>query len=293
MNPQKITQSQIQKIYKPAEPKTHKGIQGHALIIGGSYGKIGSVCLAGKAALRSGCGLVTVYLPECGYNIIQSTVPEAMAVTDGKKHLGKIKFRIAPKAIGIGPGMGQSDETQMAFRKFLKSNAIPLVIDADGLNILSENEDWLELLQPGRGAAKTILTPHYKELERLLDGWNSDEEMLQKTIALSKQHNVIIVVKGAPTQIIDGDDIYENTSGNAALATAGSGDVLTGIITGLLAQSYDPLHAALLGVYLHGTTADIALPHSGTESFIASDIIHLLGKAFLSIGGNRNEIGFK
>ncbi len=293
MNPQKITQSQVRKIYKPIDPKAHKGTQGHALIIGGSYGKIGSVCLASKAALRSGCGLVTTYLPECGYSTIQSTVPEAMAITDGKKYLEKIKFKIIPKAIGIGPGMGQEDDTQMGFRKFLKSNTIPLVIDADGLNILSENEDWLELLQPTRGAAKTILTPHYKELERLLDGWESEAEMLEKTIAFSKQYSLIIVMKGAPTQIIDGADIYENTSGNAALATAGSGDVLTGIITGLLAQSYDPLHAALLGVYLHGMTADIALPHTGTESFIASDIIHLLGKAFLSIGGSRNEIGFK
>lgn len=288
IKPVKITQSFVHKIYRPANPKTHKGTQGHALIIGGSYGKIGSVCLAGKAALRAGCGLVTAYLPECGYNIIQSVVPEAMAITDGKKHLEKIKFKITPKAIGIGSGMGQADQTQMAFRKFLKSNQIPLVIDADGLNILSENEDWLELLQP-----QTILTPHYKELERLLDGWASETEMLQKVIGFSKQYNIIIVMKGAPTQIIDGDDLYENTTGNAALATAGSGDVLTGILTGLLAQSYDPLQAALLGVYLHGATADIALPHTGTESFIASDITHLLGKAFLSIGGSRNEIGFK
>ncbi|MFT3796364.1 NAD(P)H-hydrate dehydratase [Flavobacterium sp.] len=285
----KLTKSFIQKIYKPISAKAHKGTQGHALIIGGSYGKMGSICLSTKAALHSGCGLATAFIPKCGYDILQISIPEAMVITDKEdKYISKISFSIEPKAIGIGPGMGQADETQMAFRKFLKNNTVPLVIDADGLNMLSENDEWLELLQP-----QTILTPHYKELERLLDGWDSDEDMLQKAVAFSKQHQVIVVMKGAPTQIIDGDNIYENTTGNPALATAGSGDVLTGIITGLLAQSYEPIHAAQLGVYLHGLTADIALPHTGHESFVASDIIHLLGKAFLTLQGYRNEIGFK
>lgn len=289
MNLQKITKFQIQKIYKPVDTQAHKGTQGHALIIGGSYGKMGSICLSTKAALKSGCGLATAFIPKCGYEILQVSVPEAMVITDKEnKSISKINFAIEPKAIGIGPGMGQEDETQMAFRKFLKSNKVPLVIDADAINMLSENDEWLELVQP-----KTILTPHYKELERLLDGWDSDDEMLQKTITLSKTYQVIIVMKGAPTKIIDGDHIYENTTGNPALATAGSGDVLTGIITSLLAQSYEPIEAAQLGVYLHGLAADIALPHTGHESFVASDIIHLLGKAFLTLQGNRNEIGFK
>jgi ADP-dependent NAD(P)H-hydrate dehydratase len=132
------------------------------------------------------------------------------------------------------------------------------------------------LLQP-----ETILTPHPKELERLIGSWNSNQEKFEKTIEFSKQYGVIIVMKGAPTHIVNEDDIYQNTTGNAALATAGSGDVLTGIITSLLAQGYQPIQAAQLGVYVHGLTADIALPETGYQSFIASDIIANLGKAFL------------
>jgi hydroxyethylthiazole kinase-like uncharacterized protein yjeF len=133
---------------------------------------------------------------------------------------------------------------------------------------------------------KAILTPHQKELERLIGKWNSDTEKLEKTIAFSKLHHLIIVMKGAPTKIIDGKTIYENTTGNAALATAGTVDVLTGMITSLLAQSYDPIDAALLGVYLHGLTADIGLPETGYQSFLASDIISNIGRAYLSLGAN-------
>jgi len=130
---------------------------------------------------------------------------------------------------------------------------------------------------------KTILTPHPKELERLIGKWNSNTEKFEKTIAFSKLNHLIVVMKGAPTFIIDGETIYENTTGNAALATAGAGDVLTGMITSLLAQSYEPIDAAVLGVYLHGLTADIALPETGYQSFIASDVIANIGKAYLSL----------
>lgn len=289
MNPQKLTKSSIQKIYKPIDAKAHKGTQGHALLIGGSYGKIGSVCLSSKAAIKSGCGLVTAFIPKCGYEILQTAIPEAMVLTDkSKNHVSSIKFDIEPHAIGIGPGIGKHPETQKAFHKFLKVCEIPIVVDADGLNILSENQKWLTFLP-----LNAILTPHPKELERLIGSWESDEEMLEKAIFFSIAYNCIIVRKGAPTQIIDGENVYENTTGNPALATAGSGDVLTGIITSLLAQSYEPIHAAMLGVYLHGLTADIALPETGHESFIASDIIGHLGSAFLTLKGHRNEIGFK
>lgn len=289
MKPQKITKSHIQKIYKPVDPKAHKGTQGHALLIGGSYGKIGSVALSSKAALHSGCGLVTALIPGCGYEILQISVPEVMVITDkSSKHISKIKFDIAPHAIGIGPGIGKHPETQKAFHKFLKNCATPIVIDADALNILSGNPKWLTFLP-----SNAILTPHPKELERLIGAWESEGQMIEKTIAFSITYNCIVVMKGAPTQIIDGETVYENTTGNQALATAGSGDVLTGIITSLLAQSYEPIDAATLGVYLHGLTADIALPHTGHESFIASDIISLLGKAFLTLKGHHSEIGFK
>jgi ADP-dependent NAD(P)H-hydrate dehydratase len=278
-NPIYIDQKEILKRYKQPDKHTHKGIQGHALIIGGSYGKIGAVSLSSKACLKTGCGLVTVFIPKCGYTILQTSIPEVMVLTDIQEEIiSNITFVIAPQAIGIGPGLGQAVETQNALYQFLKTNRIPLVIDADALNIISKNKKLLALLQP-----KTVITPHPKELERLIGKWDSEEEKMSKIISFSKQYQVIIVMKGAPTQIIDSETVYQNITGNAALATAGTGDVLTGMITSLLAQSYEPIIAAILGVYLHGLTADIALPETGSQSFIASDVIANIGKAFLSI----------
>ncbi|HAH56375.1 MAG TPA: NAD(P)H-hydrate dehydratase [Flavobacterium sp.] len=274
-----IDKSEILKRYKPIDANTHKGIQGHALIIGGSYGKIGAMTLSSRACLKTGCGLVTVFVPRCGYRILQISNPEVMVLTDiAVKYISKIIIDFVPKAIGIGPGMGQDIETHTALHRFLKTNKIPLVIDADALNILAQNQQWLTFLPE-----KTIFTPHQKELERLIGKWNSDAEKFQKTVNFSKQNNLIIVMKGAPTYIIDGETIYENTTGNAALASAGTGDVLTGMITSLIAQSYVPIDAAIIGVYLHGLTADIALPETGYQSFSASDIITYIGKAYLSL----------
>ena len=274
-----IHKAAILKRYKPIDAHTHKGIQGHSLLIGGSYGKVGAMVLSSKACLKTGCGLVTVFIPECGYEILQTANPEVMVLPDvQKKFISKIEFDFVPQAIGIGPGIGQELETQNALHEFLINYKIPLVIDADALNILSQNAGWISLLPN-----KAILTPHLKELERLIGNWNSDEEKFEKTVAFSKLHHLIIVMKGAPTFIIDGETIYENTTGNAALATAGTGDVLTGMITSLLAQSYEPIDAALIAVYLHGLTADIALPETGYQSFIASDIIDRIGKAYLSL----------
>ena len=279
MNTIPITKNIILNRYQPIDSKTHKGIQGHALIIAGSYGKIGAAVLASKSCLKSGCGLVTAFVPRSGYDILQMANPEVMTLTDeSEKYISNIKFDIKPQAIAIGPGLGQEKKTQKAIHEFLKINTIPLVIDADALNILSQNTEWLPLLPH-----KTILTPHPKELERLIGKWSTEEAKFNKTMAFSKQYNLVIVMKGAPTYIIDGETIYQNTTGNAALATAGSGDVLTGIITSLVAQSYQPIDAAILGVYLHGLTADIALPQTGYQSFIASDIIDYLGSAFISL----------
>ncbi|MEL1241275.1 NAD(P)H-hydrate dehydratase [Flavobacterium flavipallidum] len=274
-----LDKKEILKYYKPIAVDTHKGIQGHALLIGGSYGKMGAVCLSSKAALKTGCGLVTAFVPKCGYDIVQISIPEVMVLTDEKrKCISNINFDFQPNAIGIGPGIGQDEVTQKTFLKLLRTNKSPLVIDADALNILSKNKAWFLLLP-----ARTILTPHPKELERLIGEWNSEEEKFEKTISFSLQYNVIVVMKGAPTHIVDGETIYKNTTGNPALATAGSGDVLTGMITSLLAQSYEAVQAAILGVYLHGLTADIALPKTGFQSFIASDIIGHIGEAFLSL----------
>ncbi|RZJ66677.1 MAG: NAD(P)H-hydrate dehydratase [Flavobacterium sp.] len=279
MKNQRITKTAARKIYRPAAPNAHKGTQGHALLIGGSYGKMGSITLSSKAAIHSGAGLVTAFIPECGYEILQISIPEVMVITDvERKHLSGIEFEITPSAIGIGPGIGQEQPVQKAFHDFLQTVKAPLVIDADGLNILSEHKDWISLLPQN-----TILTPHPKELERLIGHFESQEEIEKSAMKFALEHKVILVMKGASTRITDGKSIFENTTGNAALATAGSGDVLTGIITGLLAQGYEPLSAAQLGVYLHGLTADLALPKTGTESFTASDIIENLGKAFLEI----------
>jgi hydroxyethylthiazole kinase-like uncharacterized protein yjeF len=275
----KITKEEALKCYIPIAIDTHKGIQGHVLIIGGSYGKMGSVCLSSKAALKSGCGLVTAYIPKCGYTILQTVIPETMVLTDdANEFIEQIQYSFKADAIGIGMGLRNESQTQFAFHNFLKTNEAPLVVDADALNILSQNKDWIALL-----SKKTILTPHKKELERLIGTWQTESEKLVKVMAFSKKYNLIIVVKGAPTLLVDGDIVYENTTGNQALATAGSGDVLTGIITSLLAQGYEPIKAAILGVYLHGLTADIALPETGFHSFIASDIVNYLGKAFLSL----------
>lgn len=275
-----ITKEEILKFYKSINPLTHKGLQGHALIIAGSYGKIGAAVLASKACLKSGCGLVTTFTPKCGYQILQISIPEVMVVTDENTNfITNIHFPLIPQAIGIGPGIGQELATQKALFEFLRSNKIPLVLDADALNIVAENQSWLELVPEN-----TILTPHPKELERLLGKWNSESEKFQKTISFSEKYKIIIVMKGAPTYIINKQEIYENTTGNAALATAGSGDTLTGIITSFLAQGYEPKDAAKLGAFIHGLTADIALPQTGYQSFIASDIIENLGKAFLELG---------
>ena len=273
----KINREEFRKRYQPIDKLTHKGIQGHALIIGGSYGKMGSVVLTSKACLKTGCGLVTVIIPKCGYEILQTSIPEVMVETDDYfEHITTLIIENKFQAIGIGMGMGQDLDTQHAFHFFLKRNTIPLVIDADGLNILSQNIEWLELVPKN-----TILTPHPKELERLVGVWDSEEDKMFRVQQLSHKYNLIVVLKGSPTVIVQNEAFYENTTGNQALATAGSGDVLTGIITSLVAQSYMPLDAAILGVYLHGLTADIAAPKMSYQAFIASDIIENIGNAYL------------
>lgn len=277
-----LDKTEAWKRFKPIPDDAHKGSQGHALIVGGSYGKIGSVCLASKACLKSGAGLVTAYVPKCGYEIVQSVVPEVMVITDDyADHITTVNHKLTLNAIGFGMGLGQNPDVQQAMFHFLKMNAVPMVIDADGLNILSENKEWLEMLPK-----KAILTPHLKELERLIGKWTSHSDRIEKVQSFSKAFDVIVVVKGTPTFIVYTDSVFENITGNQALATAGSGDVLTGIITGLMAQGYSPLDGALLGVYLHGLTADLAVPEMGHHAFIALDIIAYLGKAFLSLEKN-------
>ncbi len=273
---------EIASLLKPLEKFAHKGTEGHALIIGGSLGKTGSVCLAAKAALKTGCGLVTAYLPQCGVPVIQSNFPEAMAIEDQhREHISDIRYSLHPDAIGIGIGMGQHPETQDALHRFLQNNRTPLVIDADGLNILAQHREWISLLPP-----KTILTPHPKELSRLIGEWSNDYDKIQKTRLFAKENDLVVVIKGAYSLIIDAESVYLNSTGTPALATAGSGDVLTGMITSLLAQGYKPTDAARVGVYLHGLTADLTKEQIHPRSFIAGDIIGHIGDAYWKLEKN-------
>ncbi|MEH6535584.1 MAG: NAD(P)H-hydrate dehydratase [Psychroserpens sp.] len=274
-----IGKREVLPIYKPREKFVHKGTYGHSLIIGGSYGKIGSVILTSRATLSIGAGMVTAFVPKCGYQIMQTAFPEAMVITDENEQIiSNINFDIEPKVIGLGIGIGTETVTISALEKFLKSNKTPLVIDADGLNILSKKKALLKSLPE-----QTVLTPHPKELERLIGKWKDDFDKLEKTKKFSKKYNVIVVIKGANTITVFQDKYYINSTGNPGMATAGTGDILTGVITGLISQDYDPLEAAIFGVYLHGRAADIAIEDLGYQSLIASHIIEALGKAYVDL----------
>lgn len=274
-----IGKNEMLPIYKPREKFSHKGTYGHGLLIGGSYGKIGAMLLSGRGMLASGAGLVTVYVPKCGYMPMQTALPEAMVITDiDDDILTAIKYDIEPTAIGIGMGMGTNEKTHAAFQMFLKTNNLPLIIDADGINLLSKHEGDLGLIKP-----QTVFTPHPKELERLLGKWKDDFDKLKKAKAFSKKYKCILVIKGAHTITVFQDKLYINSTGNPGLATGGTGDVLTGIITGLIGQGYEPLIASLFGVYLHGKSADIAVNDYSYQSLTASHIIDYLGQAYLDL----------
>jgi len=271
--------NEVLPMYIPRKKYSHKGSYGHSLIIGGSYGKIGAVILAARGSLCAGSGLVTAYVPKCGYLPMQTSLPEAMVVTDNdEEEISNIDFSITPNVIGIGVGIGTSEATVKAFSQFLKSNKVSLVIDADGLNILSKNPDLLQKMPP-----QTILTPHPKELERLVGKWKDDFDKLKRTKEFSRKYDCIVLIKGANSIVVYGDKGYVNTTGNPGMATGGSGDVLTGIISGLVAQGYSPLNATIFGVYIHGKAADIAVGDCGFQSLLASDILDNIGKAYLDL----------
>ncbi len=266
-------------IYIPRDKYSHKGQFGHSLIIGGSYGKIGAVTLASRGALSAGAGLVSAFVPKCGYDVIQSSFPEAMVITDeNSNYITNIDFDFKPSVIAFGVGVGDHMKTVEAFEVLLKSNIAPMVIDADGLNILSKHPYLLELLPEN-----SVLTPHPKELERLIGAWTNDFEKLEKAKEFSNQYKVLLVIKGANTITVFENKFYINATGNPGLSTAGSGDVLTGIITGLISQGYSPLSAAVFGVYLHGKAADIAVEDYGYQSLIASHVIEYLGAAYMDL----------
>jgi hydroxyethylthiazole kinase-like uncharacterized protein yjeF len=272
-----IEKEQVRLLLPRRNSFDHKGTFGHGLIISGSYGMMGAALLAGEGCLRAGAGLVTVHVPRFGYNIIQTGLPEALASLDQSD----ILFSEAPDlepftSIGIGPGLGVKPNTVRGLKMLLKSVKVPLVIDADGLNILSQHPDLIELLPEG-----TILTPHPKEFDRLVGKSGEGYERHLKQRIFAAKYGVIVVLKGANTGIALPDGGYWfNTTGNPGMATGGSGDVLTGMIAGLLAQGMKPGDAALSGVYLHGLAGDLAAEVLSQEALIARDIIKYLGAAF-------------
>lgn len=276
---------EARNFYRPRQKFSHKGTYGHTLVIGGSYGKIGAVNLASRAALSVGSGLVTAYVPQCGYVPLQSGLPEIMVLTDnGTKKIQQIAFDFSPTVVAFGMGMGQDPESVMAMSQFLEQYSGPLLVDADGLNMLAEHQELL-----GKLPKDAVLTPHPKELERLVGAWKNDFEKLDKATAFSKKYHCVLVVKGAHTIVFYNGKGYVNSTGNPGMATAGSGDVLSGVIAGLMAQAYTPLEAAIFGVFLHGLSGDIAASQKGFEAVLASDLTANLGAAYKGLWATPEE----
>lgn len=274
-----IGKNEVVVKYQPRDKYAHKGDYGHALMIGGSYGKIGAITLASRACLQAGAGLVTAYIPQCGYNILQNSLPEAMVETDTHaKRITNIKSSVNFDVVGIGMGMGTQADTIEALSSFLEQNKAPMVLDADAVNSLSKNKDMIAQIPKN-----SILTPHRGELRRLLGEWSDDFEMLERVTQFSKKYSLVVVIKGAHTITVFEDKRYINTTGNPGMATAGSGDVLSGIITGLMGQNYSAIDAAIMGVYLHGKSGDLAVEKTGYQSLVAGDLISHLGASFLSL----------
>jgi len=254
----------------------HKGNFGHSLLIAGSYGKMGACILATKACLKSGTGLLTAHIPETGVVPMQSAVPESMLSIDSNTK----EFASAPEiknydAIGIGPGIGTNANTAMALKKLLLSSSQKLVLDADALNIISQNKDLFDVIPH-----QTIITPHPKEFDRLFGSHTKGHSRFLTQIEMSKKHTIIIVLKGHYTSVsLPNGEVHFNSTGNPGMATAGSGDVLTGVILSLLAQGYTSKDAAIFGSYIHGLAGNFAKVKQGEISLIASDIIDNLPNA--------------
>jgi len=259
---------------RPRKPFSHKGMYGHALLIAGNKGKIGAAILAAKSCLRTGVGVLTLNVPKAVSSILYATVPEAMVMAREEN----ISFLNAYKSIGIGPGFGVGKTSEKILLHILTHYSNPLLIDADALTILSAHKNWLMNIPSG-----SILTPHPKEFDRVFGDCKNDFERADKAIALSKQYPFIIILKGHFTLIAAAGKGWYNSTGNAGLAKAGSGDTLSGILTALLAQQYPSLQAAIIGVHLHGEAADIALETQSMESVLASDVIENIGRAFQKI----------
>ena len=280
-----IESSDVVNLLRPRDKFADKFANGHGLLISGRYGMVGAAVLASQAAMRSGIGLTTVHAPRCANIILQTAVPEALFDPDADDLVcSEIKPSDKFNAIGIGPGLGHGIKQTSLIRNLLAQGIKqPMVLDADALRILARHQDLIELIPSG-----TIITPHVGEFEGLFECIiNSDSHRLQQAIANANRYNIIIVLKGAYTAVVSPrGEVYFNTSGNNGMGTAGSGDVLTGIITSLLAQGYEPLKAAVLAVHLHGLAGDIAIADNCEEFITAQDIVANIGKAFRKLRNN-------
>jgi hydroxyethylthiazole kinase-like uncharacterized protein yjeF len=266
----------VNKILKPRDPFTHKGNYGHACLVAGSYGMMGAAVLSARGCLRSGVGKLTCVIPKVGYAIMQTSVPEAMVKVCGKKYIKDVNDLNNFDALGIGPGLGIHRSHTLLLERIFSEYKKAIVVDADALNIISENKKLLKSIP-----AESILTPHPKEFERLFGKSETDIERISLALQMSHYHNIFIVLKGHHTLIATpGGKAWINSTGNAGMATGGSGDVLTGILSGLLAQGYSSLETCLLGVYLHGLAGDFAAEKLSQNALIAGDIIDNLGNAF-------------
>ena len=269
-----LTKTIIRSLLKPRDPVSHKGTHGHALIIAGNKGRMGAAVIAARACLRAGAGLLTVNVPKEERSILQRTIPEAMLLMREENKYDINNF----SAIGIGPAIGTDKKAEKLLSNIISKCKKPLIIDADALNILSKNKKLFDKVP-----VQTILTPHEKEFDRLFGVHKNTKERMNTTIRKAKEKNIVIVLKGHKTLITFNGRSFINTAGNAGLAKGGSGDALTGIITAFLAQGYEPFNAALLGVYMHGLAADIALKDQSSESMLISDVIECLGEAFKKV----------
>lgn len=268
--------SDIRSLYRGRKKFAHKGHFGHAYLMAGSYGKTGAAVLAARAAMRTGLGLLTVQLPSSGYDVIQTAVPEAMCVPDHQAHfVSEVADLEGYNVVGTGPGIGTHEQTARALKLLIQNTSVPMVLDADALNILSENLTWCGFLPKG-----SVFTPHPGEFDRLAGKSGNEHDRLEKAVELAHRFQVHIVLKGAHTVVVSPDGrCFFNSTGNPGMATGGTGDALTGMIMGWLAQNYSTLHSCLLAVYLHGRAGDLATNQKGHEGLIAGDIIEKIPKA--------------
>ncbi len=275
-----IQKENIKSLLTKRDKFSHKGNFGHALLVAGSKSMPGAALLASSAALKSGAGKVSVHGVPSVLNLVVQHSPEIMlSYAEDKDVVNDLPSLDKYNAVCMGPGIGNTEETANTLKKLLHYVKCSLLLDADALNILAENKTWIEFLPPN-----TILTPHPTEFDRLTQKHNTDFERLRTAKRFVDKHNCILILKGAHTAIcLPGGKVYFNSSGNPGLAKAGSGDVLGGIITGLLARGYGQVHASVIGVYVHGYAADLLAKKCSQESICASDLINKLGKAFLNI----------